>query len=93
MSVNRNQSLLLTALLFLTLITKSSAQIAAGFYAGSGDTKAAIGYDFSPKVWADIRMYGGVSLKKFTPELTINYNFVRRETHDIYLGASLSVNG
>jgi len=88
-----NKTLLITGCLVFFFIQTSLGQLSGSFYSGGGDAKIGIGYDFSDKVWADLRMYGGVTFNDFTPEITGNYNFVRKEKHDVYTGLGFSVNG
>lgn len=62
------------------------AQWTASFYINSFDSKVAVGYQFNEKFWTDFRIYSNTDFDNFIPELTVNYNFVRKDIHDLYVG-------
>lgn len=70
----------------------SYSQISTSFYQNDNNSKIAIGYEFSEKLWGDIRVYSGTSIENFTPEIVLNYNLVRKEKYTTYIGAGFSLN-
>jgi hypothetical protein len=56
------------------------------------NSKLAIGYEFNDKLWTDLRIYSGTNTENFTPEIVLNYNFVRKENYDTYFGGGVIIN-
>jgi hypothetical protein len=52
----------------------------------------AIGYEFNEKLWTDLRIYSGTNLANLTPELVLNYNFIRKENYYTYVGGGVLFN-
>lgn len=81
------KKLLFLSLLFCSIsIPKGFAQLSISAYTNHADTKLGIGYQFNEKLWSEFRVYMGTNISKVTPEITLNYNFVRRENYDTYIG-------
>ena len=86
------KKILFLLLAALTLSIKySSAQLSVSYYSSSL-SKAAIAYNFNPKIWTELRIYSNTIIDDFTPELVFCYNIVNKEKHNIYIGACLNVN-
>ena len=86
-----------TKKLILTIIIaifsfNSYSQISTSFYQNDNNSKIAIGYEFNEKLWGDIRIYSGTNIENFTPEIVLNYNLVRKEKYETYIGAGFSLN-
>lgn len=86
-----------TKKLFFTLILgviyfNSYSQISASFYQNESNSKIAIGYEFNDKLWTDLRLYSGTNIDNITPEIVLNYNVVRKEKYDTYIGAGVVLN-
>lgn len=56
------------------------------------NSKFAIGYQFNDKLWSDLRIYSGASIDRFTPEIVLNYNYLRKEDFETYLGFGVVLN-
>lgn len=84
--------LLFIAIFLTAFLFNGNAQIATSFYTSISFSKIAIGYEFSEKVWSDLRIYGGVTIKDFTIEPVIAYNFVTKPDYDAYAGAGFIIN-
>jgi hypothetical protein len=83
--------------LFITLIlglvtTTSYSQITTSFYVSELNSKFGIGYEFNEKLWTDLRVYSGTNISNFTPEIVLNYNFLRKENYYTYVGGGIIVN-
>lgn len=68
------------------------SQISTSFYRNAKNSKIAIGYQFNDKLWSDVRVYSGTNIENFTPEIVLNYNFMRKENYETYIGAGFSIN-
>ncbi|MDO5616394.1 MAG: hypothetical protein Q4G16_09400 [Cruoricaptor ignavus] len=79
------------ALLFLLLGTIVQAQLSTAFYGNANNVKFGIGYQFSDKIWAEARVYSDTKIDNIVPEFTANYNFVRANNYDAYVGAGVLV--
>ena len=73
-------------------LLKSNAQVATSFYTSINFSKIGIGYEFSEKMWTDLRIYGGMTINDFTIEPVIAYNFVTKQDYDAYAGARFIIN-
>ncbi|TVQ76847.1 MAG: hypothetical protein EA358_08370 [Flavobacteriales bacterium] len=79
--------------LFLVMVSSSAyAQLTTSFYINESNSKYAIGYEFNEKLWADFRLFSGTSINNLTPEVVLNYNFLRRENYYTYAGGGIVVN-
>lgn len=83
---------LLFALGLFLMYTNSNAQLTASFYQNNINSKFAVGYEFSEKLWADVRIYSGTSIDDITPEFVLNYNFIRKENYFSYVGGGVILN-
>lgn len=43
-------------------------------------------------MWSDLRIYSGTTIDNFTPEIVLNYNFLRKENYETYFGAGAILN-
>jgi hypothetical protein len=87
----RNLSLFITLILGL-VSTTSYSQITTSFYVSESNSKFGIGYEFNEKLWTDLRVYSGTNISNFTPEIVLNYNFLRKENYYTYVGGGIIVN-
>ena len=87
------KKLKLTIFFCLSIIYfKGYSQISTSFYMNESNSKVAIGYEFNNKLWTDLRIYSGTNIKNFTPEIVLNYNFVRKENYETYIGGGVILN-
>jgi hypothetical protein len=89
-----NQSILKLIIILSLVITYSSgySQVSTSFYVNESNSKIAIGYQFNDKLWSDLRIYSGTTIDNFTPEIVLNYNFLRKENYETYFGAGAILN-
>ena len=88
-----SKKLKLTIFLCLSIIYfKGYSQISTSFYMNESNSKVAIGYEFNDKLWTDLRIYSGTNIGNLTPEIVLNYNFVRKENYDTYIGGGVILN-
>ena len=87
----KNLKLLITLILGL-VATMSYSQITTSFYVNESNSKLAIGYEFNEKLWTDLRIYSGTNISNFTPEIVLNYNFLRKENYYTYVGGGIILN-
>ena len=71
---------------------KLQAQFSAAFYQNNVSSKIAIGYEFNDKLWSEFRFYSGTNIEDFTPEIVLNYNFIRQDYYNTYLGLGFVLN-
>ncbi len=71
---------------------KGYSQLSTSFYLNESNSKVAIGYEFNDKLWTDLRIYSGTNIENFTPEIVLNYNFVRKENYNTYIGGGIILN-
>lgn len=76
----------------LTFSTKANAQISTSFYTNDSYSKFAVGYNFTEKLWGDLRIYSGTSIDNITPEMVLNYNFIIKNSYDFYSGVGITLN-
>ena len=87
------KKLKLTIFFCLSIIYfKGYSQISTSFYMNESNSKVAIGYEFNDKLWTDLRIYSGTNIENFTPEIVLNYNFVRKENYETYIGGGVILN-
>ncbi|MDR6302135.1 hypothetical protein [Mesonia maritima] len=79
-------------LIVLFSLTDVNAQLSASFYGNDADSKIGIGYDFNEKLWGEIRVYSGPSITNTTAEAVLNYNFIRKEKYQTYVGIGAIAN-
>jgi hypothetical protein len=82
--------LMIGSLLALLPVTAFS-QMSISYYS-SNLSKIGLGVDFSPRIWAELRLYSDTDISDITPELVFCYNLVRKEYHTIYLGFGGNIN-
>lgn len=81
----------LLLILFFILSFSVKAQFSVSYYQSNNLSKIGLGYEFSDRVWSDVRMYGGFELEDFTFQPTLLGNFVHKEKFDVYAGLGLTV--
>lgn len=84
------QALFILFLLFS--FSESKAQVSASYFGNVSNSKVGIGYDFNEKLWTEVRLYSGTTLRNLTVEAVLNYNFLRRDKYRTYVGAGIVVN-
>lgn len=77
--------------LFSIVSVKGFSQMSISYYSSSL-SKIGLGYNFSDKLWSELRLYSNTSIDDITPELVICYNIVKKEKHNIYIGLGGNVN-
>lgn len=78
---------LLISFLFLGYM-QSNAQLSVGLMANHTHTKITLGYDFSPRIWLDLRVYSNTTLSDIIPELAIHYNIKNKDQFRSYIGVA-----
>ena len=71
--------------------SKGFSQISISYY-NSSLSKIGLAYNFSEKLWSELRLYSNTSIDDITPELAFCYNFVHKDKHNIYAGLGGNVN-
>lgn len=90
--MNQKKLKLIIFLSFSGIYLKGYSQVSTSFYANESNSKVAIGYQFNKKLWSDLRIYSGTNIDNFTPEIVLNYNYIRKENYETYLGVGLILN-
>ncbi|MBL7872468.1 MAG: hypothetical protein JNM78_12700 [Cyclobacteriaceae bacterium] len=75
----------LTIFILTSFYNKGFSQVSVSYY-NSSLSKIGFSYNFSEKVWSEIRLYSNTTINNLTPELVICYNIVNKEKHNIYAG-------
>ncbi|HRO09667.1 MAG TPA: hypothetical protein PK047_12450 [Saprospiraceae bacterium] len=63
-----------------------NAQITGGIHSSGKSFNLAIGYNFSERIWADMRFYVPSLSDEFDPEIMCNYNIIKRDKFEHYTG-------
>ena len=87
----KTKKLIFTLILGIIFFS-SYSQISASFYQNESNSKIAIGYEFNDKLWTDFRLYSITNIENITPEIVLNYNFVKKEKYEAYIGAGIILN-
>ena len=80
----------LAGLLGMIPLTAKS-QLSVSYYSSSL-SKIGLAYDFTPRFWSEVRLYGNTGIGNITPELVFCFNLANKEFHRIYLGFGGNVN-
>ncbi|WP_051621373.1 hypothetical protein [Leeuwenhoekiella sp. MAR_2009_132] len=83
---------LIFSLILGIIFSNSYSQISASFYQNESNSKIAIGYEFNDTLWTDFRLYSGTNIENITPEIVLNYNLVKKEKYETYIGAGIVLN-
>jgi hypothetical protein len=83
--MNRLTKFGLTIFILTLFCTNGFSQFSVSFY-DSSVSKIGVGYNFTDKVWSELRIYSGTRIDDVTPELVVCYNFINKENHNIYAG-------
>lgn len=75
---------------FLLVNGIAKAQLNLSYHHSAVD-KIGLGYNFSDRLWTDLRMYNSDLLNNFSPELVFCYNVVKKDRHEFYAGAGVTV--
>ena len=87
----KTKKLIFTLILGI-IFFNSYSQISASFYQNESNSKIAIGYEFNNKLWTDFRLYSITNIENITPEIVLNYNFMKKEKYEAYIGAGIILN-
>jgi hypothetical protein len=87
-----NTKKIILSLIFGITFINSYSQISTSFYQNESNSKIAIGYEFNDKLWTDFRIYSGTNIENITPEIVLNYNFVKKEMYETYIGGGVVLN-
>lgn len=81
------KKLLLIFVFIIVLLStnKGFGQLSVSYQFSSWN-KIGMGYNFSPKIWTELRIYSNTNLNSFTPELVFLLNVTKKERHEIYIG-------
>ena len=71
--------------------SKVSSQISVSYYSSSL-SKIGLSYNFSGKVWSELRLYSNTVADDLTPELVLCYNFINKDKYNIYAGVGAVTN-
>ena len=80
------------SLCLVVIYSNGYSQISTSFYANDSNSKFAVGYQFNDKLWSDLRIYSGTNIVNLTPEIVLNYNYLRKENYETYFGAGVILN-
>lgn len=67
------------------------SQVGVSYYSSSL-SKIGLSYNFSNRLWSEVRLYSNTTFYDLTPELVLCYNFVNKERYNIYAGVGGVVN-
>jgi hypothetical protein len=70
---------------------RAFSQIGVSYYSSSL-SKIGLSYNFSGKVWSELRLYSNTTFDDLTPELVLCYNFISKERYNIYAGVGGVIN-
>ncbi|MFA7494128.1 MAG: hypothetical protein WCZ43_11540 [Proteiniphilum sp.] len=77
---------------FLSVISvKGFSQVSVSYYSSSL-SKIGVGYNFSDRVWSELRLYSNTVIGDITPELVVCYNLVKKDSHNVYVGVGGNYN-
>ncbi|MDT0690469.1 hypothetical protein RM549_11785 [Salegentibacter sp. F188] len=79
-------------LLLVFSFSKANAQVSVSYFGNANISKVGVAYDFNEKLWTELRILSGTDLQNFTAEAVLNYNFLRREKYNAYVGGGVVVN-
>ena len=71
--------------------TKTFSQISVSYYSSSL-SKIGFGYNFSNKLWTELRIYSNTPFYDVSPELVLCYNILNKEKFNVYAGIGGVVN-
>lgn len=77
--------LIIVFIIVLLSTNKGFGQLSVSYQFSSWN-KIGLGYNFSPKIWTEFRIYSNTDLDSFTPELVFLFNVTKKERHEIYVG-------
>ncbi len=89
--MNQKKIKLIIFLSLSVVYLKGYSQVSTSYYANGSNSKVAIGYQFNDKLWSDLRVYSG-TIDHFTPEIVLNYNYLRKENYETYFGVGVILN-
>jgi hypothetical protein len=67
------------------------SQISTSYYYSS-HSKIGVAYNFSNRLWSELRLYNADEFSDISSELILNCNVIRKERHNIYTGIGGVVN-
>lgn len=76
----------------LSMICNTSFAQLSMSYQFSSLSKIGLGYNFSDRLWTELRIYSNTYSEDFTPELVFLYNASVKERHEIYTGVGVVAN-
>lgn len=77
---------------FLSLGNNGYGQLSVSYHYSSL-SKIGLGYNFSPSIWTELRLYSNTTLDNLTPEFTLLFNVCKKERHEVYVGVGGVANG
>lgn len=75
----------------LTICNTTYGQLSMS-YQYSSLSKIGLGYNFSQRIWSELRIFSDTYLEGVTPELVFLYNISVKERHELYIGAGGVIN-
>jgi hypothetical protein len=91
LNMNRFKKFSLTISLLILFCNQGFSQLSASFNYSS-IPKIGIGYQFSSRIWTELRVISNTRDEDFSPELIIVGNIIKKDRHNIYLGLGASIN-
>ena len=88
---NKQMKKFIISILVLLAIQQGFSQ-AIVTYQFSNIDKLGIGYQFSQKLWADLRIHNHETTEDLSFDIIALNNFVHRNHHDFYIGAGVNIN-
>lgn len=58
----------------------------------SSVSRIGLGYQFSGKIWTELRIISNTIDEEFSPEVILGFNIVKKERHSVYAGLGVNLN-
>jgi hypothetical protein len=77
--------------IFVLLSINAFSQLSASFNFSSL-SRIGVGYQFSGRMWTELRIISNTVDENITPEVILACNVVKKERHNIYAGLGVNIN-
>jgi len=84
--------LILAFLILLINVPNSGFGQASMSFQYSSLSKIGVAYNFSPKVWTELRIYSNTFVEDITAELAVLFNVSVKDQHEFYIGIGAVAN-
>jgi len=91
MTMKRTFSILALLILLINVSNSGFGQASMSFQYSSL-SKLGIAYNFSPRVWSELRIYSNTFIEDITAELAVLYNVSVKDQHEFYIGIGAVAN-